>query len=58
MFTIPTNDAVEFQAYLDTPDTSNGFFYNVTNADATSRVGWVLASRDSGNINRRRGEMS
>ena len=54
MFTIPTNNAVEFQAYLDTPDTSNGFFYNVTNADATSRVGWVLASNDSKNINRRR----
>ena len=55
MFTIPTNNAVEFQAYLDTPDTSNGFFYNVTNADATSRVGWVLASSDRTNLNRRRG---
>ena len=58
MFTIPTNNAVEFQAYLDTPDTSNGFFYNVTNADATSRVGWVLASNYSRNINRRRGGIS
>ena len=58
MFTIPTNNAVEFQAYLDTPDTSNGFFYNVTNADATSRVGWVLASSDRTNLGRRRGRAS
>jgi hypothetical protein len=57
MFTIPTNNAVEFQAYLDTPDTSNGFFYNVTNADATSRVGWVLASSDRTNLGRRRGRL-
>jgi hypothetical protein len=57
MFTIPTQNTVEFQAYLDTPDTSNGFFYNVTNADATSRVGWVLASNDSRNLNRRRGSL-
>ena len=54
MFTIPTNNAVEFQAYLDTPNTSNGFFYNVTNADATSRVGWVLASSDRTNLLRRK----
>jgi hypothetical protein len=54
MFTIPTQNTVEFQAYLDTPDTSNGFFYNVTNADATSRVGWVLASSDRTNLQRRR----
>ena len=54
MFTIPTVSSVEFQAYLDTPDTSNGFFYNVTNADATSRVGWVLASSDRANLGRRR----
>ena len=57
MFTIPTVSTVEFQAYLDTPDTSNGFFYNVTNADATSRVGWVLASSDRTNLQRRRGQI-
>lgn len=57
MFTIPTVSTVEFQAYLDTPNTSNGFFYNVTNADATSRVGWVLASNDRINLNRRRGTL-
>lgn len=57
MFTIPTVSTVEFQAYLDTPNTSNGFFYNVTNADATSRVGWVLASNDRINLNRRRGRI-
>jgi len=55
MFTIPTVSTVEFQAYLDTSDTAPGFYYNVTNSDATSRVGWVLASNDSGNKNRRRG---
>jgi hypothetical protein len=58
MFTIPTVSTVEFQAYLDTPNTAPGFFYNVTNADATSRVGWVLASNDRNNLNRRRGGMS
>lgn len=57
MFTIPTVSTVQFQAYLDTSDTAPGFFYNVTNADATSRVGWVLASNDSGNLNRRRGSI-
>ena len=58
MFTIPTVSTVEFQAYLDTPNTAPGFYYNVTNSDATSRVGWVLASNDSGNKNRRRGGIS
>jgi len=58
MFTIPTVSAVQFQAYLDTPDTAPGFYYNVTNSDATSRVGWVLASNDSGNLNRRRGRFN
>jgi hypothetical protein len=54
MFTIPTSSTVEFQAYLDTPNTAPGFFYNVTNSDATSRVGWALASNDRQNLNRRR----
>ena len=58
MFTIPTVSTIEFQAYLDTSDTAPGFYYNVTNSDATSRVGWVLASNDSGNKNRRRGGIS
>jgi hypothetical protein len=58
MFTIPTQDTVEFQAYLDTPDTAPGFYYNVTNSDATSRVGWVLASNDRRDLNRRRGSFS
>lgn len=58
MFTIPTVSTVEFQAYLDTSDTAPGFYYNVTNSDATSRVGWVLASNDSRNLNRRRGSVS
>ncbi len=57
MFTIPTVSAVQFQAYLDTPNTAPGFYYNVTNSDATSRVGWILASNDRGNLNRRRGRM-
>ena len=58
MFTIPTVSTIEFQAYLDTSDTAPGFYYNVINSDATSRVGWVLASNNSGNINRRRGGIS
>jgi hypothetical protein len=58
MFTIPTVSAVQFQAYLDTSDTAPGFYYNVTNSDATSRVGWVLASNDRQNLNRRRGIIS
>ena len=53
--TIPTVSAVQFQAYLDTPDTAPGFYYNVTNSDATSRFGWILAANDRSNLNRRRG---
>lgn len=55
MFTIPTVSTVEFQAYLDTSNTAPGFYYNITNSDATSRVGWVLASSDRNNLGRRRG---
>ncbi len=58
MFTIPDATTVQFQGYLDTPSTSPGFYYNVTNSDATSRFGWVLAANDRTNQNRRRGKMT